>query len=71
MPGEAWIVEWVNATARWCGCPAFQRAQCCYHVEEVAALIQQEVRALTAASTPASRAAAKAKLAELEELFSR
>lgn len=71
MPGERWAVEWVGAGSCWCGCPGFTRKQTCRHVEAVALAVEVEARDAVANATPEQRAAAAARLDQIEELFAR
>lgn len=41
-PDSFWVVEWINAHSKWCGCPAFTKASNCRHVRAVFAAIEQE-----------------------------
>lgn len=66
FPGEAWTVLWRTEGIAWCPCPGFQRRQRCRHVAEVALAIEIESRQ---APTEATRAAAAARLQEIERMF--
>lgn len=71
MPGESWVVIYVNETERHCFCPGFTHRRDCRHVQAVARLIKTETAELLAASTPESRAEAQARLIDIERIFGR
>lgn len=66
-PGHSWTVFWVTDGVSWCGCPDFAHRETCRHVAQAALAVEIEARQ---EATPASRAAAAAKLKQLEEMFS-
>lgn len=69
-PGATWTVLWITEGTAHCFCPAFQHRGTCRHVAEVAHAIEIEARGSLETATPASKAAAGARLAELEREFS-
>lgn len=71
MPGESWVVIYVNETERVCFCLGFHHRRDCRHVQAVAALIKVEAAELLAAATEETRADAQARLIEIERIFAR
>lgn len=69
-PGAVWTVFYRTSDVSWCACPRHENTGRCWHVEQVALAIEVEVRESFAQSTPESRAAAAARLAQIAQEFS-
>jgi hypothetical protein len=70
-PGHSWTVFWVTEGTAHCFCAGFAHRGTCRHLAAVALAIEVEARQSLEQTTPAGRAEAAAKLAELAEEFAR
>lgn len=70
LPGTSHVVIWITEGVCFCDCHGFSHRQECRHIEQVALAIETEAREAVARTTPEQRAAAAARLAQLEKEFS-